>query len=318
MEIWILIELYIFSFLTERLDNQMSNIKILILGASGMLGHKLFSCFSRLPDYEVYGTCREQTTLQQLFPELTPNIFGGLDITKLKAVTKIIKRLNPDIIINCIGIIKQKLEALQPVKSIYVNGLFPHLISLICQDINARMIHISTDCVFDGEDGNYTETSIPNCVDLYGRSKLLGEVDYPHCLTIRTSIIGHELKSKLGLMEWFLAQEGSIQGYTCHIYSGVTTVELAKVIATYVIPDSQINGIYQVSAEPISKYELLKLVALQYGKHINIEPFDTAKCDRSLNSNKFRRLTGYTPTPWPELIYQMYIDYINTPYPNNE
>ncbi len=297
----------------------MSNSKILILGVSGMLGHKLFSYFSQFSCFEVYGTCREQNvTLQKLFPEFTQNIFWDVDITKMEALDKIIKSLNPDIIVNCIGIIKQKPEALQPITSIYINALFPHLVASICQKINARMIHISTDCVFDGKDGNYSETSTPDCVDLYGRTKLLGEVDYPHCLTLRTSIIGHELKSKLGLIEWFLAQEDSVQGYTRHIYSGVTTVELAKIIATFVIPNPQINGIYQVSADPISKYELLKLVALQYKKRIGIEPIDNTKCDRSLNSSKFRRLTGYAPAAWPELIHHMYIDYINIPYPKNE
>ncbi len=295
----------------------MPDSKILILGASGMLGHKLFSYLSEY--YDVYGTCRQENdALINLFPELTKKLFWNIETKKMDAITNMIKILNPDIIINCIGLIKQKPEALHPSKSIYVNALFPHWIASICQKINARMIHISTDCVFDGQDGNYNENSIPNCIDLYGRTKVLGEVSYPNCLTIRTSIIGHELTSKSGLIEWFLAQKDKVQGYSNHIYSGVPTIELAQIIATHIIPNSQLNGIYHLSSDPISKYELLKLVAFQYGKKTSIEPFAFTKCDRSLDSTEFRRLTGYSPSTWPQLIYDMYIDYIKTPYPQNE
>ncbi len=295
----------------------MPDSKILILGASGMLGHKLFSYLSEY--YDVYGTCRQKNdALINLFPELTKKIFWNIDIERIGAVSKIIKTLNPDVVINCIGIIKQKPESLQPITSIYANALFPHLIAGICEEINVRMIHISTDCVFDGQDGNYNENSIPNCIDLYGRSKVLGEVHYPNCLTIRTSIIGHELTSKSGLIEWFLAQKDKVQGYNNHIYSGVPTIELAQIIATHIIPNPQLNGIYHLSSDPISKYELLKLVASQYGKRIIIEAFEFTKCDRTLDSTGFRRLTGYSPSAWPQLIYDMYIDYIKTPYPQNE
>jgi len=297
----------------------MNDLKVLVLGVSGMLGHKLFCCLSRQDDLDVYGTCRNLGNLAAILEaEQLNRIYTGVDANNFDTIIRTAALCKPDIVINCIGIIKQLPASQDYLSCININALLPHRIALACKLAGARMIHISTDCIFDGQDGNYTEDSTPNCVDLYGQSKLLGEVDYPHCLTLRTSIIGHELKSKLGLIEWFLAQEDSVQGYTRHIYSGVTTVELAKIIAAYVIPNPQINGIYHISSDPISKYELLKLVALKYKQHISIEPFDNIKCDRSLNSSEFRRLTGYSPAAWPEFIHDMYIDYVNTPYPKNE
>lgn len=184
---------------------------------------------------------------------------------------------------------------------------------MICRSVGARMIHISTDCVFDGKKGNYTEHDSSNADDLYGRSKFLGEVAYPpHCLTLRTSIIGHELKGKLGLIEWFLAQKGKVDGFTHAVYSGFPTVELAHIITEYILPNKDMNGVYHVSSDPISKYDLLKLVAKRYGKQIKIEPYNKFYQDHSLDSSVFRRITGYTPPSWPELVDKMYQHYISS------
>ena len=178
---------------------------------------------------------------------------------------------------------------------------------MICRSAGARMIHISTDCVFDGKKGNYTENDSSTADDLYGRSKFLGEVAYPpHCLTLRTSIIGHELKGKLGLVEWFLAQEGKVRGFTHAIYSGFPTIEFARIITDYILPRPELTGVYHVSSDPVSKYDLLNLVAKKYGKKIEIEPYDDFRQDRSLDSSLFRRLTGYMPPSWPELVDQMH------------
>jgi len=171
------------------------------------------------------------------------------------------------------------------------------------------MIHISTDCVFSGKKGNYTEQDPSDAIDLYGRTKYLGEVYYPpHCITLRTSIIGRELKTRLGLIEWFLSQEGQIQGYKNAIYSGVTTHELARVIQNYVIPNEDLTGLYHVSSDPISKYDLLQIAKQAYGKSISIQPNTDFRIDRSLNSTKFREQANYSPPTWQEMIREMASD----------
>ena len=155
----------------------------------------------------------------------------------------------------------------------------------------------------------YTEDDVPNAEDLYGRTKLLGEVSYSHCVTLRTSIIGHELKGRYGLIEWFLGQTGRVRGYRKAIYSGFPTIELARIISDHVLPDRELSGVYHVSSAPISKYDLLKMVAERYGKQIEIAPDEDFAIDRSLNSDRFRSRTGYSPPPWPELIDRMHRDY---------
>ncbi|MBA2628810.1 MAG: sugar nucleotide-binding protein, partial [Rickettsiaceae bacterium] len=167
-------------------------------------------------------------------------------------------------------------------------------------------IHISTDCVFSGSEGSYTEDDFPDAYDLYGRSKLLGEVDYPNAITLRTSIIGHELSGNRSLINWFLSQDKKASGFTKAIYSGLPTIELAEIIDKYVIPRPQMHGLYHVSSEPINKYELLKLVRDVYTKDIEIEPSDKLIIDRSLNSERFRNETGYKPPIWSKLVQKMY------------
>jgi dTDP-4-dehydrorhamnose reductase len=293
----------------------MKPVRLLILGAGGMLGHKLFGRISQSKAFEVYGTVRSSNSLSAfLSPALNEKIISGVDAWNFDSIIRVISSVKPDVLINCIGIIKQLPAARDYLSSISINALLPHRIAEVCQAANTRMIHISTDCVFDGKQGNYCESDIPNPLDLYGRSKLLGEVDYPHCLTLRTSIIGHELSGKNGLLEWFLSQKESIEGYSYHIYSGFPTVELADIISRYIIPRTDIRGIYQISSEPVSKYELLRLIASRYKKKIKIIPNTQVYCDRSLNSSRMQKLCGYYPPSWPELIDRMYLDYVNSPY----
>jgi dTDP-4-dehydrorhamnose reductase len=211
-------------------------------------------------------------------------------------------------------LIKQLPIAEDPLPAITINSLLPHRIALACKADGIRMIHISTDCVFDGTKRNYTEKDPPDAKDLYGRSKFLGEVAYPHCVTLRTSIIGHELKGKIGLIDWFLAQQGRVRGFKKAIYSGFPTVELARIICDYVIPNPQLNGVYHVSSVPVSKYELLTLVADRYGKKIIIEPFEDFVLDRSLDSSLFQKTTGYKPPSWNELVEAMYRHYVDFGY----
>lgn len=293
----------------------MEGTKILLLGVNGMLGHKLFLHLSSYKDFHVFGTARNRDAWLKFLPQqLTGNIHFDVDVNNFDSVAEVIHLVRPDWVINCIGIIKQGVLGQDYYENIYVNAFLPHKIARICAEVDARMLHISTDCVFSGAKGRYLETDVADGFDLYGRCKLLGEVNYSHCLTLRTSIIGHELQSQLGLIEWFLAQRDRTLGFTRHIYSGFPTVELASIIAHYIIPNAWISGVYHLSSNPITKYELLKLVALKYNKEIAIDPYDDTFCDRSLDSSKFRNLTGFSPPSWPEMIDRMYQDYLTIPY----
>ena len=286
--------------------------RILILGSTGMLGHLLLRYLSAYPEYDVYATARTLAGLQKHFPEDLLVRFrpDSVDANYFDSVIRALASVQPDIVINCIGIIKHLPGASDPLTAITVNALLPHRISLISRAAGARLIHISTDCVFDGEKGMYTENDQSNAKDLYGRTKYLGEVAYPHCVTLRTSIIGHELKGRYGLIEWFLAQTQKVRGFRKAIYSGFPTIELARIIRDYVLPTPELNGIYHVSSGPISKYDLLCLVAQRYGKVIEIEPYEDFVQDRSLDSTIFRETTGYEPPSWDKLIEMMHSDFL--------
>lgn len=277
--------------------------KVLILGVTGMLGHVLFEWLSNKNDYDVYATARSLQGIAERFsPEQKNRIRCDVDADNFDTIIRSLASVQPNIVINCIGIIKQIPISNDPLSVISINAQLPHRISLICRTANARLIHISTDCVFNGEKGMYKESDISNAEDLYGRTKYLGEVNYPHCVTLRTSIIGHELKGKYGLVEWFLSQQNKVKGYTKAIYSGFPTIELARIISDYVLPHNELSGTHNVSSKPISKYDLLKLVAQKYGKKIEIEPFADFVQDRSLDSSNFCSKTGYIAPAWEELI----------------
>jgi dTDP-4-dehydrorhamnose reductase len=280
-------------------------MKILILGGSGMLGHRLWLNLSKA--HETWVTVRGDGSEIPDLPEFPRRyIRPHVDARAFDEVTRALASIQPDLVINCIGLIKQMGHfAKDPLFSITINALLPHRISLICRTARIRMIHISTDCVFSGSKGNYIETDQSDAEDLYGRTKFLGEVSYPHTVTLRTSIIGRELKNRLGLIEWFLAQKGTINGFTRAIYTGFTTDELSKIILDYVIPREGLSGIYHVSSNPISKYDLLMLARESFHRKVNILPYDDFVCDRSLDSTRFREITGYAPPPWVDMIQEL-------------
>ncbi len=277
-----------------------------------MLGHLLLRYFSAYPGYDVYATARSLAGLERRFPPNLQDRFrsDSVDANHFDSIIRALASIRPDVVINCIGIIKQLPGANDPLKAITVNALLPHRISLISRTAGARVIHISTDCVFNGKKGMYTENDESNAEDLYGRTKFLGEVSYSHCVTLRTSIIGHELKGQHGLIEWFLAQTQKIRSFRKAIYSGFPTIELARIIRDYVLPHPELTGIYHVSSEPISKHDLLRLVAERYGKEIEIEPDDDYVQDRSLDSTMFRKATAYQPPSWDKLIDLMHSDFL--------
>jgi dTDP-4-dehydrorhamnose reductase len=291
----------------------MKTIKTLILAGTGMLGHVLFSELARHSDIDVYATARNNDLLKKVLPAyLLKNIIKNIDAKSIDSVYELFKRVQPELVINCIGIIKQLPDANNHIISININALFPHKLALLCRDYGARLIHFSTDCVFSGQKGNYSEEDSSDAKDLYGRTKYLGELNYPHCITLRTSIIGHELSRKVSLVEWFLSQEGKVKGYTNAIYSGFPTIEMSRIVYEYVIPNKDLHGLYHVSSSPISKYDLLKFISETYEKTIDIEPYSNFFCDRSLNSTRFRNDTGYAPPSWQELVEKMHQHYIGS------
>lgn len=281
-------------------------MRVLILGASGMLGNAMFRVFSEVPDHQVFGAVRSVSARSHFSEELRQRILGGLDVENQDSLARIFGEVKPDVVINCVGVVKQLAESDDSLLTIPINSLLPHRLAALCRVAGARLVQISTDCVFSGRKGGYVESDLPDADDLYGRSKLLGEVDYPHAVTVRTSIIGHELAGDRSLVNWFLAQNGIVKGFTRAIFSGLPTVELAKVVRDVIIPRTELHGLYHVVAEPISKYDLLKLVAVVYGKQISITPDASLVIDRSLDGGRFRTATGYTAPAWKELINSMY------------
>ena len=279
--------------------------RVLVFGASGMLGNAVLRLLGGSEGLEARGTVRSSAAARLLPEELREHLEVGIDVENPDSLASVLTRVRPDVVINCVGVVKQLAGADDPLAAIPVNALLPHRLARMCALGNARLVHVSTDCVFAGTRGMYTEADFADATDLYGRSKYLGEVDHPHAITLRTSIIGHELASAHGLVGWFLAQRGPVRGYRSAVFSGLPTVELARVIRDYVLPRPELHGLHHVSAEPINKYELLKLVAETYGRSTEIHPDDSLVIDRSLDSRRFRELTGYAPPSWPELVRRM-------------
>jgi dTDP-4-dehydrorhamnose reductase len=279
--------------------------RVLVFGASGMLGNAVLRLFADSEGHSAVGTVRSGLAAQLLPPALRPSLIEGVDVERLDSLVAAVERARPDVIVNCIGVVKQLAEADDPLTALPINAMLPHRLARVCSLAGARLVHVSTDCVFSGAKGGYAEGDFADADDLYGRSKFLGEVDYPHAVTLRTSIIGHELDGSRSLLSWFLAQTGSVRGFTRAVFSGLPTVELARVIRDYVLPAPILRGVYHVSSAPINKYELLRLFAKAYGKTIDVTPHDEPVIDRSLDSTRFRAVTGYSPPPWPELIERM-------------
>lgn len=281
-------------------------MRILVLGASGMIGSAMFRVLGECTDWDVFGTLRVADSKRFFLPAAADSLLSGVDAEKPEALVRVFARMKPEVVINCIGLTKHHKEAEDPQLALPLNALLPHRLADLCAVSGARLIHVSTDCVFAGTKGGYTEGDAPDATDVYGKAKHLGEVDYPHAITLRTSTIGHELQSHYGLLEWFLTQQGICKGFSRAIFSGLPNTEFARVVRDVVIPHPEMHGLYHVGADPIGKYELLKLIAGVYGKQIEIVRDDEFKIDRSLDSGRFNRATGYKAAGWPELIQAMY------------
>lgn len=281
-------------------------MKVLVIGLTGMLGNAVFKDFSQDSSFTTYGTVRSANGFRFFPEEMHNRILIGIDADNFDTLIRCVSEVRPDIVINCVGIVKQLASAEDPLVAIPINALFPHRLARLCAAAGARLVHISTDCVFSGKKGMYSEEDAPDAYDLYGRSKLLGEVDYENAVTLRTSIIGHELGgSAQSLICWFLSQQNGVKGFTRAFFSGLPTVELSRVIRERVIPNRALRGLHHVASAPISKYDLLKLTAERYSHNIPITPDDTFVIDRSLSAALFNQKTGYTPPGWADLIERM-------------
>lgn len=281
-------------------------MKILVLGASGMIGSAMVRVLGENRAWEVFGTLRSACANRFFLPSVASKLLPGVDIDNNDELARIFSRLQPEVVVNCIGLTKHRSESNDPVLAIQINSLLPHRIAELCAVARARLIHVSTDCVFSGLKGSYVEDDLADACDVYGKTKFLGEVDYPHAVTLRTSTIGHELQSTHGLLEWFLSQKGKCKGFERAIFSGLPSTVFAQVVRDIVIPRTDLFGMYHVGAKAINKYELLRLIAKVYGKAIEIIRDDSFAIDRSLDSGLFSRKTGYVAPSWPELIQSMY------------
>lgn len=273
--------------------------KIVLFGATGMAGHVVFTYFKENSNYEIVNVVyRQQLNDDSIV----------VDVTNKEAVSDLILKQKPDIIINCIGVLIKGSKS-HPDNAIYINAYFPHLLKRLADEVNAKLIHISTDCVFTGNKGAYIESDFKDADDVYGRSKALGEVVNQKDLTIRTSIIGPELKSEgEGLFHWFMKQNGTINGFTNAIWGGVTTIELAKAIEEAI--NQEKTGLMHLSnGEPISKYDLLKLFKEIYKREsISVHPFEGTPCDKSIAKSS---LFSYEVPTYDEMLKEM-LKWMNT------
>ena len=291
-------------------------MRILVLGGSGMLGHKLVQCLAR--SHDVTATLRGDPAAWRTQAAYDPvfggaRLVGGVHAEDPDSVVRAFADARPEVALNCLGITKQKPEATAAVPAIFVNALFPHRLAELCRATGARLVHFSSDCVFSGRKGMYSENDVPDPEDLYGRTKLVGEVEGPGCLTLRTSIIGRELAPGASLLEWFRTQRGrTAKGFTRAIYSGFTTVSVAELVAWLLEQQPDLHGVWHVASEPIDKFELLRRVNNALGWGVTLTKDDGLVCDRSLDASRFLARTGWRVPTWDEMIRGLAHD--STPY----
>jgi dTDP-4-dehydrorhamnose reductase len=290
-------------------------VKVTVLGASGMLGHKMFQRLRSI--FPSTTAIMRRTKTSPPFCHIGffhgSDVSDGVDCMDTNVLHHTLAGIQPDFIVNCVGIIKQRPQASDAAASIAINALLPHQLAAWARGWGGRVIHFSTDCVFSGVRGSYTEEDPSDAQDLYGRSKFLGEAESENVLALRTSMIGREIEEHRSLLDWFLAQKGcSVLGYRRVIYSGVTTNHLADLVTSIIRDHPGLSGLFQVASAPISKYELLCLLRAAYSADIVIEPDDREVSDRSMCGEKLRRAIGYVAPSWPDLVQQLVAD--PTPY----
>ena len=281
-------------------------MRICIIGASGMLGYQLYQYFApRAQTGVVLRWPKNYYPCADKFSQAA-SCYDGINVLDYRSLDQIFAHFKPNAIINAVGIVKQLALSKQAIPALEINALLPHKISELAAKHAARLFHISTDCVFSGKQGPYTEDSLPDAEDIYGRSKLMGEVYDPHAITIRSSIIGLEMMRKTSLVEWFLAQTGNIKGFTKALYTGMTTLEMARLIEYLINQQPDLHGLWHVTSETINKYDLLSQLSAVLGRtDINITADDNFHCDRRLDGSRFASLTGYKLPSWPQMLAEL-------------
>jgi len=278
--------------------------RVLVLGGDGMLGHRLFKQLRQTHNTRV--TLRQDLHTYNGVGLFSPdNAYAGIDVRVTDRLLGVLADFEPEFVVNAVGMVKQRPEGQEHIGNLEVNALLPHRLALLCRATKAGLIHISTDCVFSGRRGNYRESDEPDPVDVYGYSKLLGEVVSEGVLTLRTSIIGTELSRRSSLVEWFLAQRDRIKGFKGAIFSGFTTMELSRIIDLLISAPQKYWGLYHVSSKPISKYDLLVMLRDALGRDLEVESDEAYRCDRSLDSTLFRETFGYSPPEWSSMIREL-------------
>lgn len=290
-------------------------MRVLILGGEGMLGHKVFQTLNQR--FETCVSFRNSAGPWTRYPVYADvekrRCLSGVDALNFDSVMRAFGQAKPNVVINCIGIIKQLKEAHDPIVSITLNSVFPHRLAALCTATGARLFHVSTDCVFSGSKGNYTESDVSDAEDLYGRTKFLGELDHPGCLTIRTSIFGRDFAKSNALLEWFLSNRGGrVRGYRNAVYTGFPTQVFARIMGDIIEYHPELAGLYQIASQPISKYDLLVKIRDAMKLDIEIVPYDDPPCDRSLSTARFVAATGYHIPTWDAMIAELAGD--DTPY----
>lgn len=291
-------------------SEEVSNMKILILGGDGMLGHQLYQ-YLVLCHHDVRVTLRENFGNYERYHFFDKEkAYCNIDVENLVQVLGVLKNFEPDVVINCIGLIKQRPEKENVLLNLNINAVFPHQLSLLCKEINARLVHMSTDCVFDGKLGGYSEEDLSNAEDVYGKTKFLGELHESHTITLRTSIIGFELKNKKSLLEWVLSQKGrAVSGFRNAIFSGFTTHEMARIIERIITQYPREYGLYNVASNPVSKYDLLCVINQAFDLNLTISEDIKFKCFRQLNGERFNTVFNYTPPSWNNMIAELALEY---------
>ena len=281
-------------------------MRVLVLGATGMLGFALLRVLSEKDEFHVFGSVRSNAARMLFTPELAENLVIAANLENTVELENTLNTVQPDVVINCTSL--GNPSSSNPMPSISIFSVLPQRLAHLCRIAGIRLVQISSDGVFSGSRGGYCEDDMPDGNDIYAVSKLLGEVRGHHAITLRTSIIGHQLKGKKGLLEWFLAQEKECHCYTHAIFSGFPTVVLGRIIGDHVLSRPDLSGIYHVASPAISKFDLLALVAERYSKDIKLIPNDEIVIDRSLSGERFAKATGFTSPQWPQLIDAMYVD----------
>lgn len=281
-------------------------MRILILGGSGMLGHRLWLYLpARFPDiYTTLHKDRNKYDKYNLFNN-KKKVIDNIDAVDFSVVERVLDKIRPDVILNCIGITKRRDEINNMALCINLNSLFPHNLANWGEINKAKIITFSTDCIFDGKTGNYIEENLPSASDIYGKTKALGELRGTNTLTLRSSFIGPELFQGSELLEWFLAQTGPVKGFKNAIYSGLTTFELCRVVEKILVSYPQASGLYNVSSDPITKFDLLMLIKKEMDLSVEIVPDETFCCDRSLDSSRFRKEFNYIPPSWEVMVQEL-------------